>query len=268
MPYLYGDGSPVTLSDPSGLCAADVYGARERSCQATAKAATDSVRSLVEQGMNAWQTVEGPWQRSVQVVPDQGSEAPYISVLSGLDPYHGECRAEVGCVARSATVLQNGATIGEDGSLQWQDQAVAIAIKVACMAPGASSATCRSYSIGSELISIGSGSAESDMTYKQGFLVMLVNWELNSEGLLIPSFIEYVFNEAVVTLPVADWKARSDLAWAAGDSIGPVATLAPAGTTIVTEPTGRCCVTSTGVFAMLNDDPRQQPDVPDRVVHV
>jgi len=38
MPYLYGDGSPVTLSDPSGLCAADVYGARERCSQAKAKA--------------------------------------------------------------------------------------------------------------------------------------------------------------------------------------------------------------------------------------
>jgi len=36
MPYLYGDGSPVTLSDPSGLCIADVYGARERCSQAKA----------------------------------------------------------------------------------------------------------------------------------------------------------------------------------------------------------------------------------------
>ena len=35
-PYLYGNGSPATLSVPSGLCAADVYGARERCSQAKA----------------------------------------------------------------------------------------------------------------------------------------------------------------------------------------------------------------------------------------
>ena len=236
MPYMYGNGNPTTLSDPTGLAACEDDG------NCSWSGTVEGYWRKLQYASDRWDTSARSHTRrnAIQVVPDGGDDLRFEGVVD-FGALNNECDSISGCLFTTQTIIGRGGTSEAEESTDWSPLVDAI-LTGACSIPLLSTG-CNLLDAASMVVAVSGelpvSSSESALVFQASATVLTVNWMHDVEGNLIPQN-SWVGSQSIsLTFAPSLFKPLYDSEVASGGAEGSRFRLAPPiGATTVTEAVG------------------------------
>jgi hypothetical protein len=186
-PYLYVNGNPTTLSDPSGLCAADVNGARERCTRPRAGTMAGWLASLKSASRRHSVATDAHTRRAALLVVPDGRDAVRFQGEVRFADLNNACDELTGCLFTTQTIVGRGLTLEEQKSTDFDGIGSAI-IETGCLIPalGLACGIGQTASAWGEAIGgVDATSSESGLRFSAQATVLTSNWRYDDTGQLV-----------------------------------------------------------------------------------